>query len=136
MTTEQKRILVVDDEPVNRRVLINLLPLKGYRVSQCSTGKQALDRISQANDTIDLVLLDVMMTGLSGYQVCQEIRKTHPINRLPVIFLTAKSQLNDLQSAYASGGNDFLSKPIAKEELFARIESHLRLAKLNRNVAP
>ncbi len=127
-------ILVVDDEPINREVLFSLLALESYQVSQCASGQQAIETLNQPNHTIDLVLLDVMMPGISGYQVCKTLRKTHSINQLPILFLTAKTQVRDLEEAYAVGGNDFLSKPIIKEDLFARLKTHLRLLNVNRQI--
>ncbi|PCK07907.1 MAG: hypothetical protein COA42_11775, partial [Alteromonadaceae bacterium] len=139
-------ILVVDDEPINRQVLTNLLSLIPYRITECSSGKQALDLLcsdaqcsdAQCSDTpsqkIDLVLLDVMMPGITGYQVCATIRKIYSASQLPILFLTAKSQVGDLEAGYAAGGNDFLTKPVAKEELFARIKTHLQLLDVNRHI--
>ncbi len=132
-------ILIVDDEPVNRRVLVNLLALKSYRTSECSSGYQALERLNaqkEANngESIDLILLDVMMPSLNGYQTCKEIRKTYSVNQLPVLFLTAKTQVSDLEEGYICGGNDYLTKPISKRELFARIKTHLKLLNRHRSI--
>ena len=127
-------ILVVDDEVVNRKVLFNLLSLRSYRVSECSSGKQALALLIEASHDFDLVLLDVMMPGMTGYQVCKAVREVHSASHLPVVFLTAKSQVSDLQEGYEAGGNDFLTKPIAKEELFSRINTHLKLLTVNRRI--
>jgi len=137
--TIEHHILIVDDEPINRQVLINLLSLKPYRLSQCPTGLQALDLISRLNkddslDQIDLILLDVMMPGISGYETCETLRKTFSVSELPIIFLTAKSQVSDLNMAYSVGANDFLNKPIVKEELFARVELHLQQANIHHRI--
>jgi len=127
------RILVVDDEPVNRRVLCNhLIPL-GYQVFEASDGEAALHFLEQ-HRSIDLILLDVMMPGQSGYQVCSELRKTRALEELPVIFLTARNQVTDLVSAFEAGGNDFLTKPVAREELLPRVETHLKLLDIKRNL--
>ncbi len=127
-----QHILVVDDEPVNRRVLSNLLSLKSYQVSECGNGYTALERLKEPSHGIDLVLLDVMMPGLSGYDVCKRLREAYTVSQLPILFLTAKSELNALATAYSVGGNDFLNKPVAKEELFARINTHLQLLSISR----
>ena len=127
-------ILIVDDEPVNRRVLLNLLPLKYYRVTPCPSGYHALELLEKTDHDFDLILLDVMMPGISGYEVCSKLRERYSMSELPIIFLTAKSQVSDLEDAYNVGGNDYLTKPVAKEELFARIETHLALLKRNRYI--
>ena len=128
----QFRILIVDDEPVNRRVLINHLSLRSYQVTEAPSGPSALQLLEREN--FDLVLLDVMMPGLSGYQVCETVRARHSFQELPVIFLTAKNQVSDLVAAFDAGGNDFLSKPVSKEELLSRVRTHLMLLDTNRTL--
>ncbi|MEW6991234.1 response regulator [Colwelliaceae bacterium 6441] len=139
-------ILVVDDDPINRQVLLNHLSLVGYQLTEASSGKQALSLIEQANERVlndenssaarpfDLVLLDVMMPKMSGFEVCKTLRKSFTLNELPIIFLTAKNQVVDLVECFAVGGNDYLSKPIAKHELLSRVENHLSLLDINRNL--
>ncbi len=130
----EHHILIVDDELINRRVLQNLLGMQAYRISACSTGFRALELLRDPSKKIDLVLLDVMMPGMTGYEVCKTLRATHSVGQLPVLFLTAKSQLSDLAEGYRAGGNDFLTKPIAKEELLARMQTHLQLLNTNRQL--
>jgi len=130
----QYHILVVDDEPINRQVLFNLLSLEDYRISECSSGQQALQMLKQETHGVDLVMLDVMMPGLTGYQVCQMLRKDYSTGQLPIIFLTAKTQVSDMEEGFRVGGNDFLTKPVAKEELFSRIKTHLRLLDMHRRI--
>jgi len=127
-------ILLVDDEMVNRQVLINLLSLTPHRVSACADAEQAELLLKDGTNPIDLVILDVMMPGISGYQLCKKIRQHHSIEQLPILFLTAKSQVHDLQEGYAVGGNDYLNKPVAKEELFARIDTQLALLQAQRDL--
>ncbi len=145
LTTEESlgegkyHILVVDDEPVNRKVLTNLLLIKHYRVTQVSTGYSALalldnKALGNKESAIDLVLLDITMPGMSGFDVCRRIRQKFPLLALPIIFLTARSQVNDMSEAYASGGNDFLNKPIAKEELYIRLETQLKLLESHQTI--
>ena len=132
-TKTRPRILVVDDEPINLQVLSNHLASEGYDVELVSNGADALHRL--ANERFDLVVLDVMMPGMSGYEVCRALREDHPLEQLPVIFLTAKNQVPDLVTGLAAGGNDYLSKPIGKDELLARVRTHLELLTVNRDLA-
>lgn len=120
-------ILVVDDEPVNRLVLEGFLKLKRYRITECGSGAEALKILDREPD-VSLVLLDVMMPKMSGLEVCTKIREKYNAKELPVIFLTGKNQREDLEAGYRAGANDFLNKPIAKEELLLRVETHLRLS--------
>ncbi len=119
------RILVVDDEEINRRVLSNFLSAEGYEVTLAAGGADALDLA--AHNDYDLILLDIMMPKVSGYDVCQVLRREHELANLPIIFLSAKIQADDVVTGLSVGGNDFLRKPIAKAELLARIRPHLAL---------
>ncbi|MGE3728860.1 MAG: ATP-binding protein, partial [Candidatus Sericytochromatia bacterium] len=127
------RILIVDDEPVNLQVLVNMLALQRYSVTKANSGKEALDAIE--NQTFDLILLDVMMPKMSGYEVCEAVRKQYPANSLPIVFLTAKNQVADLVQGFETGANDYLTKPVAKNELLARIKTHIHLSKINLSYA-
>ena len=131
--TNNFRLLLVDDEPVNRQVLSNHLCVQNYQLLEASGGEQALQMIAEQGP-FDLILLDIMMPKMSGYEVCEIIRKTHHINDLPVIFLTAKNQLNDMVHSFAIGANDYLSKPVSKQELLTRVETQLKLLDINRNL--
>ncbi|MDJ0837312.1 MAG: two-component regulator propeller domain-containing protein [Acidobacteriota bacterium] len=125
------RILLVDDEPVNLQVLQNLLAPRGYRVVQAANGPEALERI---DNEVDLVLLDIMMPRMSGYEVCRAIRDTRGMQELPVVFLTARDQPEDLLEGFSAGGNDYLTKPFARGELLSRVKTHLDLLDINRNL--
>ncbi len=125
-------ILVVDDEPINRQVLVNHLSAF-YQLTEVCNGEEAL-AVIQTNSSIHLVLLDVMMPGLSGYDVCARIRKTLPVQELPIIFLTARNQVADLITAFNDGANDYLTKPIAREELLSRVKTHLQLLDAHRHL--
>lgn len=122
----QGHILVVDDDSVNRMVLVNHLALRNYRVTEASSGEEALALIGQLGD-IDLVLLDIMMPKMSGYETCKRLRENYRAYELPVIFLTARNQTNDMVMGFEVGANDYLTKPISKEELLARVDTHLQL---------
>lgn len=127
------RILLVDDEPVNRQVFFNHLSAQDYQLVEAADGKQALHAIKE-NGPFDLILLDVVMPGMSGYEVCKTIRIDYALNDLPVIFLTAKNQVADLQQSFAAGGNDYLSKPVARHELLTRVATHLKLLSIKQNL--
>ena len=124
------QILIVDDEPVNLQVLVNHLSLQNYAITQAANGMEALDLIDQGCKP-DLILLDIMMPKMTGYELCQKIRERFPANELPVVLLTAKNQVSDLVEGFSAGANDYLTKPVLKNELLARIKTHIRLAKIN-----
>jgi signal transduction histidine kinase len=127
------RILIVDDEPINRQMIHHFLAPQGYRLEQAVNGAEAL-RILEEQPWFDLILLDIMMPELSGFAVCEEIRRHHPRETLPVVFLTANGGPADLTRGFGVGGNDYLIKPIAQEELLARVQTHLELTAIHRNL--
>ncbi|MCP4347213.1 MAG: response regulator [Desulfobacterales bacterium] len=124
------RILVVDDEPVNQQVLANYLSSGNYNVTKALNGTEAL-RLIETEKKFDLVLLDIMMPKMSGYEVSQKIREKYLPSELPVIMLTAKNQVSDLVEGFSCGANDYLAKPLSKNELLSRIKTHLNLLKIN-----
>ncbi|RQH55370.1 response regulator [Okeania hirsuta] len=123
------QILIVDDEPINIQVLSNYLKANNYQVTQALNGKEALAALD-TNQNIDLILLDVMMPQISGYEVCAKIREKYPAQSLPILMLTAKNQVADLVMGFQFGANDYLTKPFAKDELLARIKTHIQLSKI------
>ncbi len=127
------RILVVDDEPVNLQVLSNQLTAEGYLVARASGGQEALDQVASWRP--DLILLDVMMPRMSGYEVCHELRRSSSIDELPILFLTARSQSSDLVVGLTAGANDYLPKPISKSELLARVKTHLGLRAVHQELS-
>jgi len=135
--TDYQSILVVDDEPVNLQVLSNHLKLRNWKVYTANNGFDALKLIKKHkkdNHSLDLVLLDVMMPRISGYEVCRIIRKDYNMNRLPVIMLTAKNNVEDMIAGFNAGANDYISKPFLKEELFARIDKQIAIKKLHHDL--
>ena len=114
-------ILIVDDDPDIRKVLFFLLK-DNYFVEEAADGAAAVEYIAAHPET-DLVVLDVMMPGMSGYEACGKIRA---LSNAPILFLTAKSAEADMISAYGSGGDDFLSKPFSQGEFLAKVNSLLR----------
>lgn len=122
------RVLVVDDEPVNIHSLANVLFREGMQVNRAASGYRALEMID-SEPAPDLCIVDVMMPGMNGYQLCREIRKRFSEFELPVIFLTARYGKRDLQLGFEAGGNDFLHKPFEETELVARVQTLVQLKK-------
>jgi two-component system, sensor histidine kinase ChiS len=130
------KILIVDDEPVNLQVLVNNLSLANYAIAQANNGIEALELVEQGFRP-DLVLLDVMMPHMTGYEVSQRLRERFLPSELPIVMLTAKNQASDLVAGFEAGASDYLTKPFSKDELLARIKTHINLSRLiseNRNL--
>ncbi len=127
------RILIVDDEFVNRKLLDNFLSAESYHRVEATNGTDALKLVEQGTP-FDLILLDIVMPGMSGFDVCKKIREKYPVQDLPVLFLTAQNEVMDLVHCFEVGGNDYLTKPIKKESLMARVKTHLTLLDINRNL--
>jgi len=125
---EEAKVLVVDDEAVNRQVLTNLLGLQQYQIEEAADGPDAL-RLIEAEQP-DIVLLDIMMPRMSGYEVCRKLRENAEMDQLPIIMLTAKNQAKDLEEGFKAGANDYMVKPFSRAELTARLGVHLKLAQL------
>ena len=122
------RVLVVDDTAKNVKLLADLLSVKGYDVETADSGQAALDAIEKA--TPDLVLLDVVMPQMSGYEVCRRIRANPKTDRVPVVMVTALDPGEERVKGIEAGADDFLSKPINQPELLARVRSLIRIKSL------
>jgi len=120
------RVLVVDDNFVNVRLLEELLKSASYEVATAMNGEAALEKISQSRP--DIVLLDVMMPGMDGYEVCRRIRQDEKTAQLPVIMVTALDKESDREMALAAGANEFLSKPVEDNLLLPAIRRILQKA--------
>ena len=131
MSTASK-ILVVDDTPLNLKLLGDLLTVKGYAVTTAASGEEALVKVSAEHP--DLVLLDVMMPGLSGYDVCRRIREDPRTALLPVVLCTSLDPHQERVKGMEAGADDFLNKPVNQSELFARVKSLLRVKSLQDEV--
>lgn len=114
------RILIVDDDPEIREILRVLLESEGFAAAEAADGAEALAVFSEKTD---LVILDVMMPGLSGYEVCRKMRER---SNVPILFLTAKNQEADLTLGFSTGADDYLAKPFSTGELLARVKGLLR----------
>jgi adenylate cyclase len=126
------KLLVVDDTPLNLKLLGDLLTVKGYAVTTAGSGEEALAKL--AAEAPDIVLLDVMMPGLSGYDVCRRIRADPATALLPVVMVTSLDPHEERIHGIEAGADDFLSKPINQPELFARVRSLLRIKSLQDEV--
>ncbi|OUD12562.1 hypothetical protein TPSD3_15880 [Thioflexithrix psekupsensis] len=127
---ETFNVLIVDDDPINLQVLENQLKLENYAVTRASDGASALEEV-RSGKSFAIILLDIMMPKMSGFEVCKIIRETHPATQLPIIMLTAKNQVSDLVEGLQSGANDYLTKPFSKGELITRIKTHVHLSRVN-----
>lgn len=118
------RILVVDDLMDNLFLLQTLLETEGYQVETADSGKQALSKVWESPP--DLILLDVMMPGMNGYEVTKQIRQNNALPFIPILLVTAHEDSNAIKGL-DMGANDFVRKPIDFDELLARVRSFLRL---------
>lgn len=125
---QETTILIVDDDEINLTLMAQ--QLDEYTVITCNNGPDAIARV--ATEKPDLVLLDLMMPGMNGYEVCQKLRQRHDQIDLPIILVTAKNHLEDLTLGFNTGANDYLAKPYYFEELRSRVENQLKLVHLYR----
>lgn len=126
---ERSKILVVDDIPLNRKLQKTYLESVGYQVILASDGIEALKRIGE--ETPDLILLDVMMPKMNGFQVCHRVKHTENTRFIPIIMVTALNEIEDKVKGIEAGADDFISKPFNKTELLARVKSLLRIKHLH-----
>ncbi|MFH0975914.1 MAG: SpoIIE family protein phosphatase [Spirochaetota bacterium] len=120
------KVMIVDDEPVNCQILINYLYMEDYIIIPVANGQEALNKINNGH-VPDLLILDVMLPVMSGYEVCKKIREKYSSGELPVIMLTAKTSPDDMIIGFEAGTNDYLTKPVGKAELLARVNGLLQL---------
>ncbi|HEX3043473.1 MAG TPA: ATP-binding protein [Bacillota bacterium] len=121
-------ILAVDDDPLNLKVLANYLSLQNCAVNTVVDGRAILEEILKDSKTeYDLVILDVMMPGISGYELCRRLREKYSLFELPILMLTSNGKLENIVAGFEAGANDYLLKPFEKQELLARVQSLLTL---------
>lgn len=126
------RIMVVDDIAANLQLLEELLSRKGYRVSSFPRGKMAL--LSAQQEAPDLILLDITMPEMDGFEVCSHLKKDEKLKDIPVIFISALDDTDNKVKALSYGGVDYVTKPFQGEEVFARVETHLKLSKAQKEL--
>jgi putative two-component system response regulator len=132
-TSEQARVLIVDDSDLNLKLLTGLLQPLQYEVLQAQDGEQALNLA--AKNELDLVLLDIMMPGMDGFEVCRRLKANERTRMLPIILVTALDDLESRIQGIEAGADDFITKPPNKMELIARTKSLVKIKRLNKNLA-
>lgn len=132
MQNTPDRILIVDDEPNNLRILGRILTEVGYKIQKAISGQLAINA-AKANPP-DLILLDIMMPNLTGYEVCQILKNSEKTKEIPIIFLSVLDTSQDKVAAFNAGGADYITKPFQIEEILARIQHHLTLQKLQKQL--
>lgn len=125
-------ILIVDDTQANLRLLSQLLTGVGYRVRAVTSGARALASVEA--EVPDLILLDIRMPGMDGYQVCQRLKEMPQARQIPILFISALDQVQEKMKAFAAGGQDYITKPFQLEEVLARVETHLSLRRLQQTL--
>jgi len=124
METEKKyKILIVDDIPKNIELAANILKTKNYNITYAKNGPSAIDKVKSID--FDLILLDVMMPGMDGFEVCEVLKRDPKTRSIPVIFLTAKSETGNVVKGFELGAVDYVTKPFKTEELLARVNNHI-----------
>ena len=127
------RILVVDDTPANIQMLSSTLKDKGYQISVATNGRQALEVVARLRP--HLILLDVMMPEMDGFETCRRLKESAATNDIPVIFLTARTETTDIVKGFEVGAVDYVAKPFNAHELLARVNTHLTMVQLRRSLA-
>ena len=125
MPEQTKRILIVDDSPADLRLLANTLSAEGYIVHPASEGRLALEFVQATLP--DLILLDITMPDMDGYQVCASLKAEECTREVPVIFISSLDHVLDKVKAFAAGGVDYVVKPFEAQEVLARVKTHLAL---------
>ncbi len=131
--TSPAKILIVDDTAENIALLTEILQYKDYQISAARDGERA---IKIARHIIpDLILLDIMMPGLDGFETCRQLKSQNSTQAIPVVFISAKTDMDDLLMGFSVGGTDYINKPFHKEEIYARVENQLKIQYLNQQLA-
>jgi DNA-binding response OmpR family regulator len=123
------KILITDDNPKNIQLLANILHPQNYEVEVALSSQETLNWLK--DETFDLLLLDVMMPIMNGFQVCQQIRKNNRHDNMPIIFISAKTDKQSIINGFEVGGQDYVTKPFNEEELLARVSTHISLKNSN-----
>ena len=126
------KILIVDDNPKNIQLVASILQEKNYSLAFATSGEKALQSVE--NIQVDLILLDVMMPGLNGYETCKRLKENPKTSKIPIIFLTARTDKKSIVDGFLAGGVDYVAKPFNAKELLMRIKTHLQLKEYEDNL--
>jgi serine phosphatase RsbU (regulator of sigma subunit) len=132
MTSSKGNILLVDDTPANLQILTQMLTERGYKVRPSKSGKMALKSVQFTLP--DLILLDIQMPEMDGYEVCEKLKADNKTHDIPVIFISALTDVFDKVKAFSVGGVDYVTKPFQTEEVLARVETHLKMHQLQQQL--
>src|SRR6478736_8585587 len=127
------RILIIDDAPANIQTLSTILKERGYNLNIATNGRQGLDVLERIRP--DLILLDIMMPEIDGFETCRRIKASTAWREIPIIFLTAKTDTADIVRGFELGAVDYVAKPFNAHELLARVNTHLTIDELRRSLA-
>lgn len=130
--TDQQTILVVEDAPVNRKILSELLLRQGYAILTADSGEAALAKVAETRP--DLIILDILMPGIDGYITCKKLKSNSKTSDIPVIFISSLDATADKLGGFEAGGVDYITKPFQPAEVLVRISTHLRLCQLQRRL--
>jgi two-component system, sensor histidine kinase and response regulator len=130
--THSATILIVDDTPINLRVIVESLESQGYQIVVATRGEEALKRASYVQP--DLILLDVMMPDLNGFEICRRLKAQPDTRDIPVIFMTSLASVDDKVTGFSVGALDYVTKPLHVEEVRARVDTHLRLRAMQKEL--
>ncbi|MBU2515558.1 response regulator [bacterium] len=127
------KVLVIEDTPGIRRSVRKILEKNGYEVFEAEDGEAGLK--SSRSILPDLILLDIMLPGMDGYGVCKLLKRNRETKHIPVIFMTAKTEIEDIERGFDAGGVDYVTKPFNPRELIARVKTHIEM-KILRGIIP
>lgn len=131
-TKYRQKVLIVDDVTKNIQLVANFLKQAGYEINFALSGKAALNHVE--NESFDLILLDIMMPEMDGFEVCEYLKSNPDTSEIPIIFLTAKTDIDSITKAFHVGGIDYITKPFNKAELLARVKTHLDMQQQKGNL--
>ncbi|MCP4416379.1 MAG: response regulator [Chloroflexi bacterium] len=132
-TNEKGSILAVDDLPMNLKILTSTLENAGYKILVANSGDRALSQIE--HHPPDLILLDILMPGIDGFETCRHLKANPNTANIPVIFMTALTDINSKTKGFEAGAVDYITKPFQLTEMLARIKTHLTISRLQRQLA-
>jgi len=126
-------VLIIDDEPVNIQVVSDFLEAQGIEIMMAKNGTDGLSRAKKGKP--DLILLDIRMPEMDGYEICHKLKAEESTKDIPIIFMTGLAEIGDKLKAFAVGGIDYVIKPFQQPELLARVSVHLQISNLNKKLA-